>query len=385
MAHDPLLRNVRIWGEVSNIRVTRSGHAYFSLKDETAIIQCVCFQSALDMLSVLPQDGQNVHAAGYVSIYPRSGQMQLYVQDMEPVGMGQLFERFEVLKEELAARGYFDPLRKHVIPPHPRRIGIITSPSGAVLHDIAQVAWRRNPGQALCLAPVKVQGSGAAEEIATAIEGFNQIDDIDVIIVARGGGSLEDLWAFNEPIVAEAIFQSDTPVISAVGHETDFSIADFVADLRAPTPSAAAELSTPLIEHDQLALNALVERLQGAMRRLIDTKERQRRDWKNRLLFQRPLPQLNQQHRRIDGLAEKIDALARNALADRQRKLDTLRIRLESMGPTSLLEKGYALVRQGGNVIRSVRDIRQDTPLELRFVDGTATLELRNIQRGEKE
>ena len=245
LAGDPMLRSLRVQGEISGFKRYTSGHLYFTLKDETASVSCVMFRTAAESLDFRPQDGQRVTISGSASLYPQRGQYQLYVERMQREGVGELYMRFEALKRKLAAEGLFDQAIKKEIPAYPRVIGVATSPTGAVLRDIVRVARRRDPNISILLAPTSVQGAGAAAEIVQAIELLNRQGEADVILCGRGGGSIEDLWPFNEEIVARAIRASKIPVISCVGHETDFTIADFAADLRAPTPSAAAELAVP--------------------------------------------------------------------------------------------------------------------------------------------
>ena len=246
LASDPLLRGLCVTGEISNLKRHVSGHWYFTLKDEEAAINCAMFRQSAMSLRFRPENGQRVRAFGSVSLYVKTGSYQLYVDAMEPDGVGDLYMRFEALKRKLSEEGLFDAQLKKQLPFLPKGVGIVTSKTGAVVHDIAQVTWRRFPGMPLVLCPVKVQGEGAAAEIAEGLRTLDKRTDIDVIIVGRGGGSMEDLWAFNEEKVARAIAACKKPVISAVGHETDVTIADFTADVRAATPSVAAELADPV-------------------------------------------------------------------------------------------------------------------------------------------
>ena len=264
LASDPMLHGLCLTGELSNFKRHTSGHWYFTLKDEEAAINCAMFRQAAMGVRFRPENGQRVRLFGSVGLYARTGSYQFYADAMEPDGLGELYLRFEALKQKLAAEGLFDPSLKKPLPLLPRGVGIVTSRTGAVVHDIARVSWLRYPGMPLYLCPVKVQGEGAAAEIAAAIRLLDAFADVDVMIVGRGGGSMEDLWAFNEEVVARAIARCHTPVVSAVGHETDVTIADFVADVRAPTPSAAAELAVPeqaaLLETEQ----ALLRRMNAA-------------------------------------------------------------------------------------------------------------------------
>ena len=265
LATDPLLRGLEVTGEISGYKHHYSGHRYFSLKDEAARVQCVMFRQSAVGLDFEPADGMRVTVRASASIFPRDGSFQLYVNGMKKAGQGDLYARFEKLKQKLLAEGLFDPARKRDIPQMPRVIGIATSQTGAAIRDIIQVARRRNPNVGILIAPCAVQGQDAAQEIVRAIEHLNTNGESDVILVGRGGGSIEDLWAFNEEIVARAIAASRIPVISCVGHEVDFTIADFVADLRAPTPSAAAELAVPELAALRADLNAVLRRLAGAL------------------------------------------------------------------------------------------------------------------------
>lgn len=261
LASDPMLHGLCLRGELSNFKRHTSGHWYFTLKDEEAAINCAMFRQAAMGVRFRPENGQRVRLFGSVGLYARTGAYQFYADAMEPDGLGELYLRFEALKQKLAAEGLFDPSLKKPLPLLPRGVGIVTSRTGAVVHDIARVSWRRYPGMPLYLCPVKVQGEGAAAEIAAAIRLLDGFEGAEVIIVGRGGGSMEDLWAFNEEVVARAIARCHTPVVSAVGHETDVTIADFVADVRAPTPSAAAELAVP-------ERGALLEAEQSLLRRM---------------------------------------------------------------------------------------------------------------------
>ena len=260
LAGDPMLRSLRVQGEISGFKRYTSGHLYFTLKDEEACVSCVMFRSAAETLDFRPQDGQRVTIRGSASLYPQRGQFQLYVETMQREGVGELYMRFEALKRRLTAEGLFDQAIKKEIPAYPRVIGVATSRTGAVLRDIVRVARRRDPNISILLAPTSVQGAGAAGEIVHALEQLNRQGEADVILCGRGGGSIEDLWPFNEEIVARAIRASKIPVISCVGHETDFTIADFAADLRAPTPSAAGAMPLP---HRRSAISSRTVRRSG--------------------------------------------------------------------------------------------------------------------------
>jgi exodeoxyribonuclease VII large subunit len=354
-----------IWveGEISNFRKYPSGHLYFTLKDESSEINAVMFNQLSAYLDFQPEDGMNVLALGTVTLYGPRGKYQLEVRRMKPAGLGRLQLAFERLKERLKAEGLFDELRKRPIPPLPERIGIVTSAEGAVIRDILSIISRRYPLVELLVFPVKVQGEGAAEEIAHGIERANlyhlEREKIDVLIVGRGGGSLEDLWAFNEEIVARAIFHSKIPVISAVGHEIDFTIADFVADLRAPTPSAAAELVVP--DRDEIS-----SRLTELLRSLRHRQQTRLDDLHNKLdllvssyALRRPLRRLSEHRQTLD---HRIGLLLR-AYRARERaaheRLGALLGRLEAVSPAAVLRRGYAVVEdERGRIVKSALEVR---------------------------
>ena len=263
--NDEILNNVLIKGEISNFKNHYTGHMYFTLKDENSLIKCIMFKSYAQKLEFMPKDGMKVFAFGTVSVFERDGIYQIYVKAMQEDGVGILYKKYEELKQRLEEEGYFDERHKQKIPLMPKTIGVLTSQTGAVIRDIINVSTRRNPNVVIKLLPVPVQGEGAAEKIADGIRLMNEKNIADVLILARGGGSLEDLWPFNEEIVAHAIYNSKIPIISAVGHETDFSISDFVADLRAPTPSAAAELAVPDIYEIKQKINSYQSRLRNSL------------------------------------------------------------------------------------------------------------------------
>ncbi len=379
--HDPILRHVRVEAEISNLRVTAAGHAYFALKDDEAVIRCVCFRTAFLALSFEPRDGDRVACDGYVSVYRANGALQLYVQDMRPTGAGNWMARFLECKQTLDAQGYFSPVRKRVLPAAPRTIGVVTSASGAVIHDICRVAWRRNPAQRILLFPAKVQGEGAADEIARGIAVLNDLaqrERIDVLIVARGGGSIEDLWAFNERVVADAIFHSAIPVVSAVGHETDFTIADFVADERAPTPSAAAERCTfdarALKEHAA----ALYRRAYAFCATQIENRRIRAAHAIRSRGFAHPAARLAADRQRLAYTAARFAGAKTRTLEARASALTALAVRLDAAGPLSALQRGYALVQsQDGTPFSSARALATADPgtLLIRFTDGTVRVE----------
>lgn len=344
---DGLLADLWISGEVSNLTESSAGHLYFTLKDEASQLRCVLFHRA--RLSLTMESGTAVVAHGRISIYEVSGNLQFYVDVVQPEGVGILHLEFERLKAKLAEEGLFEPARKRALPPFPRRIGVVTSPTGAVFHDIANIIGRRYPLVELVLAPTPVQGDGAADGIVQALEALNHIEGIDLVILARGGGSLEELWAFNEEKVARAIYASRAPVISGVGHETDVTIADFVADVRAPTPSAAAELAVPHcaeLESQILSLRkALVAALSGS---------------------------LDQHRQRIDELTRAASMHIKNLMTISRERLRGRELELASLSPLATLGRGYALVQHSatGEVVSSISQVERGDAIDIKVSDG---------------
>jgi len=368
---DPLLSDVWLRGEVSNFSRARSGHCYFTLKDEGAQLRCVMWRSTAARLPVLPRGGEAVVARGYLTLYPERGDLQFYVEEMEPAGLGVLHQRFEELKARLAAEGLFAPERKRPLPPFPRRIGVVTSPGAAALRDILNVLSRRHPLVEVLLSPTLVQGSEAPAQIAAAIAVFEHVP-VDVVVVARGGGSLEELWAFNEEIVARAIHGCSVPVISGVGHEVDFTIADFVADHRAPTPSAAAELVVPDVRELRAALRALQARLNDAMQSLLTERVERLRQEQRALERLSPRARLERHQQRLDELCRRLDSAAAYRLALQQSALDGLVARLAGLAPQATLARGYAIVAEygTGRLVRRAADVAPGDPLDITVEEG---------------
>ena len=362
LAGDPMLRSLFLRGEISNFKRHVSGHLYFTLKDDQSAIQCAMFRTAAVGLSFRPADGMKVILRGSVGLYVKTGSYQFYAEGMEEEGLGEIHLRMEALKKKLQAEGLFDAALKKPLPLLPRGVGIVTSKTGAVIHDITRVGWRRHPGVPFYLYPVSVQGEGAAQEIAAAVQALDRLDEVDVIIVARGGGSLEDLWQFNEEVLARAIFQCEKPVVSAVGHETDFTIADFVSDLRAPTPSAAAELVVP--RRDVLAQE--VEKLESRMRRACELALSGRAatlfELSARVARMTPEHQLGVITERVQGLSRRIALLYHQAMRDKARKLSELTMRIAAASPKATLLRGYAIVRQAKRTIQSVGKLQPGDP-----------------------
>lgn len=370
--YDPLLNNVWIRGEISNLKKHSSGHIYFTLKDQLGAISVVMFRSHAYELIFDPEEGMEVLVQGYVSLYEKTGQYQFYAKDMEPDGKGALHKAYEQLKKKMELEGLFDPDTKQEIPRFPRKVGIITSGTGAAIRDIVNVAKRRNKTVELILQPVLVQGEGAPKEICRALHLFNEmIEPVDVIILGRGGGSIEDLWGFNDEKVARTIFASNIPVISAVGHETDFTIADFVSDLRAPTPSAAAELAIPSLEEFVKRVNDLKERLEGSIQRGVD-KKRERLDWLMRSpAFMIPERYLDQQKQSLDQTSKRLQLAIDVCMKEKRLILKGLMDRLFLLGPEENLQRGYALVEdEVGGLVHSVDQVREGQKMKIRLKDG---------------
>lgn len=371
LAGDPLLRGLEVTGEISGYKHHYSGHRYFSLKDDAARVQCVMFRQNALGLEFEPADGMRVTVRASASIFPRDGSFQLYVTRMTKAGQGELFIRFEKLKQKLLAEGLFDPARKREIPRMPRVIGVATSITGAAIRDIIHVARRRNPGVGILVSPCAVQGAGAAEEIVRAIERLNAHGGCDVILLGRGGGSIEDLWAFNEEIVARAIVASRIPVISCVGHEVDFTISDFAADLRAPTPSAAAELAVPEIGQLKQDLRGLLARLGGALQ----SAQRVRRLSLEKLaetpVIQSPAQALVAPRRAsLEQLDARLRAAMPVALERARHRLTALEASLRALDPEAVLERGYAIVRREGRIVGSVAALRAGACVIAQLRDG---------------
>lgn len=362
--------SIAVQGEISNFKHHSSGHLYFTLKDEAAQLPCVMWRSRAAGLPFLPEDGMKVTAGGRITVYEVRGSYQLDVQSIRPLGAGELQAEFEKLKRKLQAEGLFEPARKRPLPQYPRRIGVVTSPTGAVLQDMKNVFRRRYPGIELILNPVRVQGAGAAAEIASAIDDFSRFGGADLVIVARGGGSLEDLWPFNEEIVARAIARSRIPVVSAVGHETDFTIADFVADLRAPTPSAAAEIVVP----DRRGLLENVAdswyRIEQAVLGIVSTRRERIHNLLNSYAFNRPVDLLRQHSQHVDELLRSLQRVAEHGVALTASREGSLEQRLRALDPRLALRRGYAIVRKKGSIVSSVGDVRTRDAIDVEFRDG---------------
>jgi exodeoxyribonuclease VII large subunit len=376
-----------IWveGELSNFKHHTSGHMYFTLKDERAQIRGVMFRGNNRLLKFQPKDGLAVLVFGTVTVYERRGEYQIAVEFMEPKGVGALQLAFEQLKARLEAEGLFDPARKRPLPRLPRKIGIITSPTGAVIRDILTIIGRRFPGLAILIHPTQVQGESAAPEIAAAIGRMGARTDLDVLILARGGGSLEDLWAFNEERVARAIAACPIPVISAVGHETDVTIADFVADLRAPTPSAAAELVVAQRDELRQRVDELAMRAQAAMGNAVAERRQQVRMLARHLAVLSPLAQVGRQAERLRGLRHRLATWWELSRRTRQERLMVLTGKLESLSPLSILARGYSIcfALPERRVVRVAEDAAVGSEVTVRLHRGELLCLVQGIRHGE--
>jgi exodeoxyribonuclease VII large subunit len=368
---DYRLQDIDVSGEISNFTRASSGHLYFTLKDSSAQLRCVMWRSQAERLRFRPTEGDAVLAHGRISVYEATGQYQLYVDQLQPAGRGDLAAAFERLKEKLAAEGLFDPEVKQPIPQFPRRLGIVTSSNAAALRDILNVLRRRNPLLSVLIAPTLVQGDQAPEQIVRALQWLDGRDDIDTILIARGGGSLEDLWAFNDERVARAVYAARHPIISGVGHETDFTMVDFVADLRAPTPSAAAELATPDLSNLGPYLNESRLRLATAVSGVIAANRetmRARRQW---LRLLSPRRRLDSERQHIDVLSDRLQRATQRRLDQARSRLDIARTGLISASPLAILERGYAVVRlSDGTVVRQAAQAALGAPLTIQVSDG---------------
>ncbi len=368
---DYRLRDIDVSGEISNFTRAASGHIYFTLKDAGAQLKCVMWRSMAERLRFRPAEGDAVIAHGRVSVYEVSGVYQLYVDHIQPAGRGDLAAAFERLKDMLAAEGLFDPERKRPIPPFPRKIGIVTSADAAALRDILTVLARRNPLVAVLIAPTLVQGELAPAQIVRALQRLDQRDDIDVILLARGGGSIEDLWAFNDERVARAIFAARHPVISGVGHETDFTIADFVADLRAPTPSAAAELAVPDLSGVGPALAEMQTTLTTAIGGALAARREAVRAGAQWLTLLSPQRLLDSNRQRVDMLTGRLAGSVSRGLERRRGRLAVAGSSLIAFSPQATLARGFAIVRgPDGELIRSTVQARPGAPLRVQVSDG---------------
>lgn len=379
---DYRLQDVEVSGEISNFTRARSGHLYFTLKDESAQLKCVMWRSGAEKLLFAPEDGDAVVVHGRISVYEASGAYQLYADRMDPAGRGDLAVAFEKLKQKLADEGLFDPEFKKPIPAFPRKIGIVTSADAAALRDILNVLRRRYPLVSVLIAPTLVQGDQAPSQIVRSLRWLDGRDDVDTIIIARGGGSMEDLWAFNDETLARTIFAADHPIISGVGHEVDFTITDFVADLRAPTPSAAAELAVPDLEEIRPLLTGIQTKLSNDMLARIEQARWQVRALARNLEHLSPRSHVDNSRQRIDTLLNRLDRAILRQLEQSRNRLALLETGLTAVSPLATLARGYAIVRdENGRVVRSVQDVAVDDVISVQVVDGELDAKIEDVMR----
>ena len=388
---NPTLKNIWVAGEISGAKLYASGHLYFSIKDEDSVLSAVMFRSSLMNTDFRPQDGMSVLVHGRLSAYPPRGQYQLIADRMIPDGAGAMALAFEQLKNKLAAEGLFDPARKKPLPTHPKRIGVVTSPSGAAIHDIIRVAGGRDPSVEIILYPSLVQGDRAAASLVSGVRYFNQMKDhpeqgVDLIIVGRGGGSAEDLWVFNHEALAREIAASELPVVSAVGHEVDFSISDFVADLRAATPSAAAELTVP----DSAEARRYIDNLYARLTKPMEEGLRRRRSTLELLagagVLTAPEAMYTRRKEAVKALGDRMNQTILHLNAGNRQTLTRLTAQLEALSPLAVLGRGYTITRDGqGRIVTSAASLSTGDDLTIRFADGTAAVSVKGVSLFESE
>lgn len=373
---DPMLRAIELKGEISNLKFHQSGALFFTMKDENASISCVMYSGDVDGLQAMPFEGMRAVASGSVALYVRGGQCQFVVKRMRAQGVGVLYERLQMLKEELRREGLFEPERKRALPPYPDTIGVVSSPTGAVIHDILNVSLRRNPDAHILLCPVRVQGIGADEEVVEAIHLLERLEHVSVIIVARGGGSMEDLWTFNEERVVRAVAMCKKPIVSAVGHETDVTLCDLAADLRAPTPSAAAECVVPVRDEMLNRIEIMRRQMQEIARNAVAERQNALKLAQIKLSANHPSLTIRRQEER---LAQRMDALLRAAerqIQNRQTRLETQTAALELLSPYAALKRGYAIVQNAGRAISKAGGLCVGDEVTVRFADGVIHVEV---------
>lgn len=384
IANDEMLQGLLVEGELSNFKAHSSGHWYFTLKDAQSQVRCVMFRQYNRGVSFRPADGMKVIVGGGANLYLRDGAFQLYAQTMANAGLGLLYEKFEALKAKLAAEGLFDAAHKKALPRFPRRIGVVTSPTGAVIRDIIQVATRRDPGVDILLAPCRVQGQGAADEMADALRALQATEGIDVILIGRGGGSLEDLWEFNQESLARAVYECPVPVVSCVGHETDTTIVDFVSDLRAPTPSAAAELAVPLVDGWRQSLDLMMETMEKRLRRDIEQQQTRLALLQNSGPMMALALQIDQWDRRASELKDRIALQTQQALCACEQRLQALGTRAYALSPQHALETGYTILRdETGALITHTTQTQPGRAFTVQFSDGHASARWTNREEAQ--
>ena len=383
MNRDDVLTDVLVKGELSNFKAHSSGHLYMSLKDETGVMRAVMFRGSASKLRFTPQNGMKVVAHGRVTVYERDGQYQLYIDDMQQEGIGDLYVAFEELKAKLNAEGLFDPSHKKSLPKYPKKVGVVTAPTGAAIRDIINVLSRRFSYSDVVLYPVLVQGENAAQSITQAIRYFNQTKLADVLIVGRGGGSIEDLWAFNEEIVAREIYQSEIPIVSAVGHEIDFTISDFVADLRAPTPSAAAELVVPSQTELIDKFNNVYRRLYSQAERILEQGRLRVKNLSERPSIQNPMLKLEEERIYLDRLIQDVSSAADRILEQKKQGLGVAASKLDGLSPLGVLSRGFSVVKgEDGRIVDSIHQVSSGDSLTVMVRDGKIVTTVKETEKG---
>ena len=370
IAEDEYLQSVYVKGEISNFKHHYTGHMYFTLKDENSLIKCIMFKSSTATLNFVPKDGMKVFILGNVSVFERDGVYQIYVKAMKEDGIGDLYKEYEELKNKLEKEGLFDEKHKQKIPFMPKTIGVLTSKTGSVIQDIINVSTRRNPNVHIRLFPIPVQGKGAELEIADAIRMMNEKKLADVLILARGGGSIEDLWPFNEEVTARAIYNSKIPIISAVGHETDFTISDFVSDLRAPTPSAAAELAVSDIEEINVKLDTYRNRYKNALKKKIEYMKLRYEKSMASKVFKDPTAKIKELYIQLDTQIKLMENTISNKIKDLRTNAVEVISKLDTLSPLKTLTRGYTIAEKDNKNIKSVKELQKDDIINLKFIDG---------------
>lgn len=378
IAGDEALNAVVVKGEISNFKAHYTGHFYFTLKDDKSLIKCIMFKSYAERINFKPKDGMKVIVFGGVSVFERDGIYQIYAKAMMEQGVGDLYAAYEKLKEDLAKEGLFDESHKKKIPLKPKIIGVLSSQTGAVIRDIINVSTRRNPNCYIRLLPVPVQGPGAAKEIVKGIETMNEKKLADVIILARGGGSLEDLWPFNEEIVARAIYNSEIPIISAVGHETDFTIADFVSDLRAPTPSAAAELANPDIYELKNKISTLNERARLSLKKKLELLKMRYQNLMSSKVFTDPVQNMQNNYLKLDGFIKQMENAMILKQKEAEKSFQNMISKLDALSPLKTMVRGFSIVEKDGKIIKSSKDLKENDEISIKLIDGSRNAKILN-------
>lgn len=384
--NDFILNNANIKGEISNFKMHSSGHIYFSLKDEKSKINCVMFRSNAEKLSFMPDNGMKIIAKGRVSVYEKEGAYQLYCSELKPDGMGELFTAFNKLKEKLEKEGLFDVQHKQEIPKYNRNIGVITSPTGAAVRDIINVTKRRNKGVNIFIYPSQVQGINAAAEIIKGIEYFNKRDDIDLIIIARGGGSLEELWSFNDESLAYAVYNSEKPVITGVGHEIDYTIVDFVSDRRAPTPSAAAEIAVFNAQESLNEISARKTNLYLSITSYLSDLRKSVQIYRKTVSHNSPINYINNQYIYLDRMREKLDSMISSKISKEKERLSKYSAVISAHNPLNVLNKGYSILFDENNeIIRSIYILNKLHEIKIKLKDGESKFHISGGELNGKE